>query len=225
MERKLSSVTSLAKKRAIPITQADAAAGNFNWPDGKPIDTSHMLISLMLPPAVKAFYEELERDVKRTCGARGKHDVKDGLRWGKQRGSAFFANQRVAVEHPRVRSKTTGTELVPEAYARFQNPKLFEQSVFVYGMKHVSQRDFAKGLPLVAASFGVSKSSVSRRWINATSKKLDELMERDLSAMDIVAIFIDGKRFKKHGVVVAHDSCIQRVVLVSSRTQGSEFCS
>jgi hypothetical protein len=203
MKRKLSSVTQFAKKKAIPITRADAEAGNFNWPDGRPIDTSHMLIQLMLPPAVKAFYEELARDVDRLCGARGKHDGEDGLRWGSQRGSAFFSNQRIAVEHPRVRSKTTGEEIVPEAYAKFQNPRLFEQSVFVDGMKHVSQRDFAKGLPLVAASFGVSKSAVSRRWINATAKKLDELMERDLTAMDIVAVFIDGKRFKKHGVVVA----------------------
>ena len=203
MRRKLSPITAFAKKRAIPITRRDAEAGNFNWPDGTPIDTNYMLISLMLPPAVRAFYDELERDVARLCGARGKHDGEDGLRWGKQPGSAYFANQRVAVENQRVRSKSTGEEVVPEAYARFQNPKLFEQSVFVEGMKHVSQRDFAKGLPLVAASFGVSKSSISRRWIRATAKKLDELMERDLAPMDIVAVFIDGKRFKKYGVVVA----------------------
>lgn len=203
MKTKLSLLTKHAKKKAIPITQAEAIGDKFNWPDGTPIDTSHMLISLMLPPAVKAFYEELERDVERLCGARGEHDTQDGHRWGKQSGSAFFANQRVAVEHPRVRSKSTGKEVVPETYERFQNPKLFEQSVFVEGMKHVSQRDFSKGLPLVAASFGVSKSSVSRRWINATAKKLDELMERDILAMDIVAVFIDGKRFRQHGVVVA----------------------
>lgn len=203
MKRKLTSVAEYAKKKAIPITYREAQDDKFNWPDGTPIDTSHMLISMMLPSAVKAFYNELEQDVEAICGARGHHDGKDGHRWGKQQGSAFFANQRVAIENLRIRSKSTGKEIVPETYTKFQNPQLFEQSVFNEGMKHVSQRDFSKGLPLVAASFGVSKSSISRRWIKATSKKLDELMDRDLAPMDIVAVFIDGKRFKKHGVVLA----------------------
>jgi putative transposase len=203
MKRKLSSVTNLANKKRIPITHQDAISGNFNWPDGSPIDTNHMLISLMLPPAVKAFFEELNQEVEALCGKRSLHDGGDGHRWGKQNGSVFFANQRVAIERPRLRSKSTGREIVPDAYAKFQNPQLFEESVFVEGMKHVSQRDFEKGLPLVASSFGVSKSAISRRWIKATAKKLDELMERDISAMDIVAIFIDGKRFRSHGVVVA----------------------
>ena len=203
MKTNLTSVLKSAKKKAIPITIREAKEDKFNWPDGTPIDTSHMLISLMLPPSVKAFYEELERDVEQLCGPRGQHDKGDGLRWGSQRGSVFFANQRVAIEHPRVRSKSTGEEIVPETYERFQSPKLFEQSVFTEGMKHVSQRDFEKGLPKIAASFGVTKSSISRRWINATAKKFDELMNRDIRVMDIVAVFIDGKRFRTEGVVVA----------------------
>lgn len=203
MKSKLSSVSKLAKKRQTPITYQQAMKGNFNWPDGSPIDTQHMLISLMLPPAVKAFFEELSNEVQAICGGRGLHDGGDGLRWGTQPGSVYFANQRVAIEKPRIRSKTQGTEIVPNTYQKFQNPNLFEQSVFVEGMKHVSQRDFQKGLPLVASSFGVSKSAISRRWINATAKKLDELMERDIASMDIVAVFIDGKRFRSHGVVVA----------------------
>lgn len=203
MKTKLSSVLKSAKAKAIPITIREAKEDKFTWPDGTPIDTQHMLISMMLPPAVKAFYEELERDVELLCGKRGEHDNADGHRWGSQKGSVFFANQRLAIEHPRVRSKSTGEEIVPETYARFQSPRLFEQTVFTEGMKHVSQRDFEKGLPKVAASFGVTKSSISRRWIKATAKKFDELMNRDIAVMDIVAIFIDGKRFRTEGVVVA----------------------
>jgi len=203
MKTKLSSVLKSAKKKAIPITIREAQDDKFNWPDGTPIDSQHMLISMMLPPSVKAFFSELERDVELLCGKRGAQDGADGLRWGSQRGSVFFANQRVAVEHQRVRSRSTGEEIVPETYQRFQNPKLFEQSVFIEGMKQVSQRNFEKGLPKIAASFGVTKSSISRRWINATAKKFDELMNRDIAVMDIVAVFVDGKRFRTHGVVVA----------------------
>lgn len=44
---------------------------------------------------------------------------------------------------------------------------------------------------------------MSRRWIKATANKIDELQKRSLVEMDIRAVFIDGKRFRKHGVIVA----------------------
>lgn len=44
---------------------------------------------------------------------------------------------------------------------------------------------------------------MSRKWIKATAKKLDELQNRSLSELDIRTVFIDGKRFHKQGVIVA----------------------
>ncbi len=55
----------------------------------------------------------------------------------------------------------------------------------------------------IANSFGFKKSSVSRRWIKATAGKIEELQKRSLKEMDIRAVFIDGKRFRKHGVIIA----------------------
>jgi putative transposase len=52
-------------------------------------------------------------------------------------------------------------------------------------------------------AFGFSKGTVSKAWVRASQLKLDEMMSRDLKALDIVAVFIDGKRFRSHGVVVA----------------------
>ena len=42
-----------------------------------------------------------------------------------------------------------------------------------------------------------------KKWIKATSKKLDELQGRSLSEMDIRAVFLDGKDFSKYGVIIA----------------------
>jgi putative transposase len=178
----------------------DVVQDKFEGLNG-PIDTQHLLISALLPPAVKMFIEQCEREVDELCGARYKHG-KINQRWGTQNGSIILANQHVAVEKPRVRSKD-GSEVKLETYEEFQDPRLFEEAVFTEGIKRVSQRDYEKGVTKIANSFGFKKSAVSKRWVKATAKKIEDLQKRDLTTMDIRAVFIDGKRFHKHGVIVA----------------------
>lgn len=145
--------------------------------DEKPIDTQHLLISTLLPCAVKAFIEECEREVTALCGRRYERGSVNS-RWGTQKGSIVLANQRIAIEKPRVRKKT-GDEVQLQTYEDFQDPRLFDQAVFTEGLKRVSQRDYKKGVAKIANSFGLQKSTVSKCWINATAKKLEELQERD----------------------------------------------
>jgi transposase-like protein len=173
----------------------------FQDADEKPIDTQHLLISTLLPYAVKAFIEECEREVTALCGRRYERGFENS-RWGTQDGSIVLANQRIAIEKPRVRKKS-GDEVPLQTYQDFQDPRPFDQAVFTEGLKRVSQRDYKKGVAKIANSFSLQKSTVSKRWINATAKKLEELQERDLRPMDIRAVFIDGKRFRKHGVIIA----------------------
>ena len=49
----------------------------------------------------------------------------------------------------------------------------------------------------------MSKSTVSRAWVKGTKKQLERLLTRNLKDLQLVAVFIDGKRFAKLGVVVA----------------------
>jgi transposase-like protein len=178
----------------------DVLADKFEGIDG-PLDTQHLLISTLLPPAVKAFMKELESEVEGLCGSRYQHG-KINQRWGTQAGSIILANQHIAIERPRVRVKN-GAEVNLQTYEDFQDPKLFEQAVFTEGIKRVSQRDYEKGVSKIANSFGFKKSQISKRWVKATAKKIEDLQTRDLKPMDIRAVFIDGKRFTKHGVIVA----------------------
>lgn len=178
----------------------DVLEGKFEGLDG-PIDSQHLLISTLLPPAVKAFIDLCNEEVEVLCGRRYGHG-KTNQRWGRQKGSIVLANQHVAIEKPRVRSRD-GSEVNLQIYQDFQDPSRFEEAVFVEGIKRVSQRDYAKGVSKIASSFGFKKSQVSKRWVKATSKKIEELQNRDLSSLDIRAVFIDGKRFRKHGVLIA----------------------
>jgi transposase-like protein len=180
----------------------DVLSDQFETMDSKPLDSQFLLISALLPPAVKEFIKECEREVDKLCGERYRHG-KVNQRWGNQNGSVIIANQRVAVQRPRVRNKITGEEVEIETYEEFQDPKIFDQAVFTEGLRKVSQRDYEKGVSKIANSFGFKKSSVSRHWIKATANKIKELQSRSLKEMDIRAVFIDGKRFGKYGVIIA----------------------
>jgi transposase-like protein len=190
------------RKKLEHLSQKLVQDDQWYGPDGQVIDSRFELISLMLPPAIKAFYSDMGRELKDLCGERYSRSG-EIYRWGESKGSIVLGKQKVAITKPRLRNGETGEEVPLPSYERFQDPELFQDGVFIEGMKKVSQRDYEKGLPKIASSFGVSKSSISRRWIKATAKKLDELLNRDLKPLDIIAVFIDGKRFSKYGVVVA----------------------
>ena len=49
----------------------------------------------------------------------------------------------------------------------------------------------------------MSSSTVSRGFVQASAAKLRQMQERDLSAEDVVAIFLDGKMFADATMVVA----------------------
>ena len=203
----------------------DVLADKFEGLEG-PIDSQHLLISMLLPPAVKQFMEDCAREVDQLCGDRYKHG-KSAQRWGSQNGSIILGNHHVAVEKLRVREKD-GKEVPLQTYEEFQNPKLFEQAVFNEGLKRVSQRDYKKGIPIIANSFGFKKSTISKRWQRATIKKIAELQTRDLRPMNIRAVFIDGKRFKKHGVILAlgvgHEGKKHILGIYQANTENSQSC-
>lgn len=190
------------RRRVQAVTRQQLAAAQLpGYEEGVMLDTQQALISALLPPAVKEFLAQCEREVEAICGSRHARAQGGYDRWGTQRGSIVLGGQQVAVAKQRVRGPEGEREL--RTYTDFQDPSLFDQQVFQDGLRHVSQRDYPKGLPKIAASFGFSKSSVSRSWIKSSQKQLEKLRTRSLGGLGIVAVFIDGKRFKKLGVVIA----------------------
>ena len=56
---------------------------------------------------------------------------------------------------------------------------------------------------MVPGAIGLSSSSVSRGFVEASAAKLREMQERDLSGEDVVAMVLDGKTFADATMVVA----------------------
>lgn len=219
-------VQSRGKRKVLkPISPDQIRENLIEGKDGQMLDSQHLLISMLLPSSIKAFFEELEREVETLCGKRHSRQA-EASRWGQQPGSITLGNQRVSIQRPRVRG--ADAELPLSTYARFQDPSVFDGQVFEQGLKKVSQRDYETGLPMVAASFGVSKSAISRSWVKSTKKQVEKLLNRDLRGLDILAVFIDGKRFSKLGVVVAlgvgADGKKHVLGLYQSSTENSAAC-
>jgi transposase-like protein len=191
------------RRRIRYITRAEADHDQWRWMDGTPIDSEQMVLSLLLPPTVKEFFRRAEAEVEALCGPKGKHTEHPYSRWTTQKGSVYLGGQQVGIMRRRLRDTAANREIELPIYRRHQDPAFFDRAVCVEGLKRVSQRDYAKGLPQVAGSFGFSKGTVSKAWIRASQAKFDEMMNRDLKLLCIVAVFIDGKRFRSHGVVVA----------------------
>ena len=85
-----------------------------------------------------------------------------------------------------------GGEVPVPAYQQLnENPRLAERvhEIMVMGM---STRKYAKVLPETAGTVGISRSSVSRKFIEASQTALTELMRRRFDDKDFLAIHVDG---------------------------------
>lgn len=199
---KVRSIRQKGKKKFTKRVSAVEAFGNhFELPNGEIIDSEYELIQMLLPPAVREFFTKLRGEIEQLCGRR--NERRGATRWGSQGGSIYLGGQRVAIDKPRVRDAQSGEEIVLKEYEKFSDPTVFDRKIFRDGLRHISQRNYEVGVEQIGGSFGFSKSSISRSWKRATTKRLKELQERELGGLNIVAVLIDGKRFRSLGVVVA----------------------
>ena len=137
-------------------------------------------LQALIPLGLMAVGDCLKADVARLAGARCRRG--DGLaghvRWGRQRGSVYLADQKLPIQVPRVRNLLTGQEAPLETYTRLQRPRGADAGLFRRVLKGLSCRDYEGCAEAAPEAFGLSPSTVSRRFIRASARKLKELCER-----------------------------------------------
>jgi len=145
----------------------------------------------------------IEEEVTRRVGPRHHPQAAAGcVRWGQQPGYVMFSGQKVAVPHPRVRTRE-GHEVALENYARLQHDGRRQRAVREGIVAGLSTRNYHRAVQSVLDGYGIEKSSVSREFVQASAAQLKELCERKLAGLDLVAILIDGIHLGKHVLVVA----------------------
>ena len=77
-------------------------------------------------------------------------------------------------------------------------------------------------------TFGLSSSTVSRRYVKATARKLAQFQERSLASHDVVALFLDGKSFADEQIIIALGVTLdgQKIPLgfVQAATENERVC-
>ncbi len=151
----------------------------------------------------------MEEDAAVLCGPRyGRGDGKDGQRWGKTTGKAGFHGGRVEIARPRVRARAGG-ELVLPSWAAAVSEDLLGKWAMNLMLVNVSTRKFGRAVRLpegevpVSKDAGVSKSSVSRRFVALAAERMQEWMASDLSELDLLIIQIDGIHVAEDLVLLA----------------------
>lgn len=193
------------------------------------MDSKIALIQELIPLGLMHVKEELQADVMRLAGERYKRNGLPGHnRWTKQKGSVYIKDQKVPIVYQRVRDTINNIEVPLSTYERLQSPHREDEGLLkrvIHGLSCRNYRECAEAIP---GALSLSPSTVSRRYIRASERKLRELMERPLGGYDFVAIVMDGKRFGDDGIIIATGITMEgrKVVLglIQAATENHKIC-
>ena len=117
-----------------------------------------------------------------------------------------------------------GKELPLGTYQLFQRVSPAEKTVWSNLMRGLSMREYKLTLRQFTDAYGLEKSTISERFIEASRKKLEELMSRSLAHLQICALLLDGTIFKGQHVVVAMVSIVWQESGSGPGTRGDRKC-
>jgi len=195
------------------------------------LDAKLALIQALIPLGLLAVAEALKQEVMTLAGER--YSRKGGLpgivRWGQQRGSVYLGDQKVAVTYRRLRDRAKNQEIPLRTYQGLQQPRQADHGMLLKILRGLSCRSYGECAETIPAAFGLSPSSLSRRFIRASARKLQQLLERRLESYDFVALFLDGKTFSEDEMVIALGITLSghKVILgfIQTGTENERVCS
>lgn len=168
------------------------------------IDSKTALIQELIPLGLTHIQELLQDEVSRLAGGKYKRNGQPGYkRWGSQKGSVYIQDQKIPIMVQRVRDVGNNKEMSLDTYERFQRPREVDDVLLRRVLHGLSMRNYRECSEAIPEAFSLSPSTVSRRYIRASSRKMKDLMERRLERYDIVSLIIDGKRFGEDGILIA----------------------
>ena len=88
-------------------------------------------------------------------------------------------------------------------YATLQTPRARDAGLFRRVLGGLSCREYDAAAEAVPEAFGLAKSTVSRRFIAASARALQQLQERRHDDADWLVLLLDGKTFADDQMVIA----------------------
>jgi putative transposase len=145
----------------------------------------------------------MEEEVRELVGERSRpNPERKASRWGTERGYCVVMGQKVPIERPLVRT-TDEREVRLGSYEMFHRGEPLTETVWEKLMLGLSTRNYGRAVREFTDAYGLEKSAVSEHFIEASRRKLKELMERRLNKMQFCALLVDATPFEGQQMVVA----------------------
>jgi len=166
------------------------------------LDVRVEMIRSLVPLGLMHVRELLDEEVNALAGERYARKVASEVhRYGKNRGSVRLAGQRVPMDVPRVRGARGEVPL--RSYQLLQARGDVDEGLLKRVLYGISCRNYEAAAEAIPGAIGLSSSSVSRSFVEASAEALRTFQERDLSGETYVALFLDGKAFGDETMVIA----------------------
>lgn len=204
MKKPYQIVSSAQKTAAAAIEQFARTNGQFLLPLVELITEARAAVDEVICAVGRKTVETIFLlSAQQVAGEQTPGKASGEIRWhGSQTGRVALADRGLQVKRPRLRHKTEGEVKVPAYESLRHNPQTAERMIGAL-LRGVSTRQYEEVLPEMAATVGVSRSSISRQAIEGSAAQLAELRARRWEAKNLLVIYIDGQRFGAHHVISA----------------------
>jgi putative transposase len=189
------------------LTEFLCQEGQFLLPMVELITGAEMAVDELIEVTGRAAIEAvLTLSAQELAGPKHPGKATGEVTWyGRQPTTIPLAERKLRVEKPRLRRKGSGAEkevAVPAYEAMLGNSRLSRRilEILLHG---ISTRNYRKVLPQMAETVAVSKSNISREFIEASEQTLKELCERRFEGKDMLIVYLDGIQFGQIHVIVA----------------------
>ena len=176
------------------------------WIFSQPLSIQLEVLSNHLEVCKAVINSLLQTEVEQKAGKKYCHlKPHEGKysRWGVNPGSVRIGNQKLDIAVPRIMDNRSGEVKNTELYNEVKDLPEQKEEMVMSVLKGISMRDYSQVATQLLDSFGLSSSSISRHFVERSAVAVKEFFDRDLSAYDFVALFIDGKSLADEQMIIA----------------------
>ena len=194
-------------KRVKPVRNAGNVDVQMSLPmAGVLDDVRHAFFGLCVQAGKQVLAAMMEADRQALCGPKGCPDaLRRAYRGGHTRSSVVLGGQRMAINRPRARTIDAGELSLPTfEWAAAGDPlDRATMHAIAAGVSTRRYRTTLDELPSGERASSVSKSAVSRRYVELSTEQMHEWLSRRLDDLDLPVVMIDGIHFSDRVILVA----------------------
>ena len=163
------------------------------------------LLALVMQFGLAAFREMLEEDLEQLCGPRhARSEQRKAYRHGRESSRLSLGGRKIRLEKPRLRG-LRGREILLPTWKKYRSDDPLQERALEQILCGVSNRKYERSLEVLdeLESSGTSKSSVSRRFVAHTKRRVEAFLSRPLDGLDLLVLMFDGIQMGRHVLIIA----------------------